>query len=105
MHFSSKVKKGSCLFYACCLFHIARSQDSIPTHRPPFSAEFKYHEGFFITNKPKAVLLRDSYSSFGEINISRQTDGSARWHQDNNYPRVGVAAFWGNTGSRRYIGH
>ncbi|HEY4151585.1 MAG TPA: acyloxyacyl hydrolase [Chitinophagaceae bacterium] len=105
MALSSKVKKGMGLFSTCCIILIARSQDSIPPVHNPFSAEFKYHEGFFLTNKPKAVYLRDSYTSFGEINISRQTDGSERWQQSNNYPRIGVTAFFGNTGSREYIGH
>lgn len=89
----------------CCLFFSARSQDTIPVSRPPLSVELKSHYGFFLTNKPKAVYLRDSYSSFGEISVTKQTCGSAYWQQANNYPRIGIAAFYGNTGSRRYIGH
>ena len=105
MVYSSKAKKGVSLLAACFMIFIARGQDSIPAPHPPFRAEFKYHEGFFLASKPKAVYIRDSYTSFAEINISRQTDGSARWQQANHYPLIGIAAFFGNTGSRRYIGN
>ena len=105
MYFSSKVQTSICLFFTCCLFLSVRAQDSIPVLKQPLSVELKSHYGFFLTSKPKAVYLRDSYSSFGEISISRQTCGSAYWQQANNYPRIGIAAFYGNTGSRQYIGH
>ncbi|HSC36887.1 MAG TPA: acyloxyacyl hydrolase [Chitinophagaceae bacterium] len=58
-----------------------------------------------MTNVPKAVNLRQTWSSFGEINFSLQTTGAGYWKQVNNYPRMGIAAFFGNTGSPEYIGH
>ena len=105
MSFSSKAQKSIALLSVVCFSLIAHSQDSLSKVRQPLSFESRAHEGFFITSKPKSVYLRDSWSSFGEISISRQTNGSARWQQANKYPRIGIAAFFGNTGSREYIGH
>ena len=61
--------------------------------------------GSFLTIAPKAQYLRDSYTSFGELAFSKQTDGRQPWQTANHYPRLGVAAIYGNTGSRKYIGH
>jgi hypothetical protein len=62
------------------------------------------HFGSFITNAPKASYVRDSYSAFTEIAISRQTNGSQRWHRWNNYPRAGLGLAFGNIGSKQYVG-
>src|SRR5882757_8641210 len=105
MNFRRKAKKSIGLLFMACLSLSTRSQDSLARSSAPLSVEIRAHEGFFIASKPKSVYLRDSYSSFGEISISRQTGGSAYWQQANHYPRVGIAAFFGNTGSRQYIGH
>jgi len=104
MYFLRKALAAGYCSITCCLFFSAHAQDSLPPGKPPLSVEVKTHYGFFITNKPKAVYIRDSYSSFGEISVSKQTCGSAYWHQANNYPRIGIAAFYGNTGSRQYMG-
>lgn len=57
------------------------------------------HYGSFITAVPKADYLKDSYTSFGEINLSKPICGtykaSTKW---------GVSLFYGNTGSKQYIG-
>src|SRR5687768_3812952 len=63
-----------------------------------------YH-GSFLTNLPKADYVRDSWSSFAELSWERQTDGTKAWHQANRLPQVGAALFYGNTGSRQYMGH
>jgi hypothetical protein len=62
------------------------------------------HYGSIITTAPEAAYVRDSYSSFIEGSVRWQMDGSKPWHKANNYPQLGIAAFYGNTGSRRYIG-
>jgi len=62
------------------------------------------HHGFFITDAPKATYLRDTYSSFIEAGLSFQTDGSKPWHYYNKFPSSGISFFYGNTGSRKYIG-
>ncbi|MDB5197426.1 MAG: hypothetical protein JWP88_1797 [Flaviaesturariibacter sp.] len=63
------------------------------------------HYGSFITSEPEAAYIRDSYTSFVEASVQQQTDGSKPWHKANNYPQLGIAAFYGNPGSHRYIGH
>lgn len=61
--------------------------------------------GSFLTNLPKADYVRDSWSSFAEIFWEKQTDGSKDWQLANKLPQLGVALFYGNTGSRQYMGH
>lgn len=61
--------------------------------------------GSFLTNLPKADYVRDSWSSFTELFWERQTDGSRDWHLANKLPQIGTAIFYGNTGSRQYMGH
>lgn len=68
------------------------------------SATARFFHGTFLTHLPKAQYLRDSYSGFGELSLQRQTDGRKPWQQANRLPQVGVAVFFGNTGSRRYMG-
>ena len=66
---------------------------------------FQTHYGSFLTQSAKAAFLRDSYSSIQEMYYQQQTDGSQPWHAANSMPQWGVAVFWGNTGSRAYMGH
>jgi hypothetical protein len=68
------------------------------------SVGVRYFQGSFLTHVPKAQYLRDSYSYFGELSIQQQTDGRKAWQVVNRLPQVGVALFYGNTGSRRYMG-
>jgi len=63
------------------------------------------HYGTFLTHSPKAAYLRDSYSSYHELYYQHQTTGSQPWHLANGLPQWGVAVFWGNTGSKQYIGN
>ncbi|MER3463492.1 MAG: hypothetical protein C4329_02820 [Chitinophagaceae bacterium] len=63
------------------------------------------HYGSFLTPSPKAVYVKDSYTSFTEIAFLKGADGSKPWHIANGFPKWGIAAFYGNTGSRQYIGH
>ncbi|HEY0058564.1 MAG TPA: acyloxyacyl hydrolase [Flavisolibacter sp.] len=68
------------------------------------SITVQQHFGSFVTNAPKATYVRDSYSSFTEIAILRQTDGSEQWHKGSNYPRAGLGLMFGNVGSKQYVG-
>src|SRR5215218_734574 len=61
--------------------------------------------GSFLTRVPKAQYLRDSYSYFGELSIQQQTAGRKEWQRANGLPQVGLALFYGNTGSRQYLGY
>ena len=60
--------------------------------------------GSFLINQPKAAYLRDSYASFGELYVQRQTDGSKAWHGANGLPQWGFGVVYGNTGSKEHIG-
>jgi hypothetical protein len=60
------------------------------------------HYGSFITILPKAQYLRDSYSYFGEINFQRNY--KTQWLLDSQLVQWGGGFFFGNTGSRQYVG-
>lgn len=62
------------------------------------------HYGSYLSQSPKADYIKDSYTYFNELYYQQQTDGIKEWQQVNNGPQWGVAFFWGNTGSRRYMG-
>lgn len=68
------------------------------------SVSAQVYYGSFLTIAPKAQYLRDAYTHFGELAFYRQTDGREAWQVANNMPAVGFAIFFGNTGSRKYIG-
>lgn len=68
------------------------------------SVTVQRHFGSFITNAPKATYVRDSYSSFTEVAMVLQTDGSKGWHRWSNYPRTGLGLMFGNIGSKQYVG-
>lgn len=101
MTLTPNATKGCLLTAFCFICSLAFCQDS----STPFSLAARFHQGFFLANKPKAVLIRDSYASFGEISMDIQTDGKAYWQWANRYPRIGIAAFYGSPGSKQYLGN
>lgn len=60
------------------------------------------HYGSFITILPKAEYLRDSYSYFGEISFQR--NHKRLWSTDSQYVQWGAGIFFGNTGSKEFVG-
>lgn len=62
----------------------------------------QFHYGSFLTNEPKAVYVRDSYSYFGELYFQQKAPKAARPNRP--IPNWGAGLFLGHTGSRRYIG-
>jgi len=52
---------------------------------------------------PKAEYLRDSYTCFGEINFQRSY--KKQWPDDSQLVEWGGGIFFGNTGSRQYVGN
>lgn len=62
----------------------------------------QYHYGSFITMAPKAQYLRDSYTGFGELYFERT---NYNWSTVKQPVRWGVSLFFGNTGSRKYMGN
>jgi hypothetical protein len=65
----------------------------------------RFYYGSFLTTKPKAVYIRDSYASYGELFFQMQTKGKSSWEVSHRYPQWGFSLIYGNTGSRQYIGH
>ena len=94
---------------SCFLFLFILSFPLLGAAQKTFSGKgsvgYQTHYGTFLTHSPKAAYLRDSYSSYHELYYQQQTDGSKPWHVANKLPQWGVALFWGNTGSRQYIGN
>lgn len=88
------------LFLSWLTFSKAHAQN--PLNNASVTARFSY--GTFLTHLAKAQYLRDSYSYFGEVSLQQQTDGRKPWQQANRLPQVGMALFYGNTGSKRHMG-
>jgi hypothetical protein len=61
------------------------------------------HYGSFITILPKAEYVKDSYTYFGEIYFQRSY--KKHWLDDSQSLEWGGGLFFGNTGSRQYIGN
>ncbi|MCW3074832.1 MAG: hypothetical protein JWP69_1901 [Flaviaesturariibacter sp.] len=79
-------------------------QDQLWAQQKSISFGMQAHLGSIIASEPEAAYVRDSYTSFIEASVRWQKDGSQPWHRANNYPQLGIAAFYGNPGSRQYIG-
>ena len=61
------------------------------------------HYGSFITDVPKADFLKDSYSYFGEAYLMKPINSV---YQKSKYTTWwGLGAFFGNTGSKKFIGN
>lgn len=82
------------------LFFLSNSQQSF-FKTSSFGAQAHY--GSFITILPKAEYLRDSYSYFGEISFQRNY--KKLWALDSQYVQWGGGIFFGNTGSKQYVGN
>jgi hypothetical protein len=63
-----------------------------------------YSYGSYLISEPKAAYLKDSYSSFGELYVQVQTDGSKGWQVANGLPQWGIGLQYGNLGSHEHLG-
>ena len=88
------------LFVSIFLFLTSKAQQSIFK-----STSFGglAHYGSFITILPKAQYLRDSYSYFGEVYFQRNY--KKEWPGGRQAVQWGSAIFFGNSGSRQYVGN
>lgn len=100
----NQLKRSVCflgaLFFIFCSY--AQSRNYVFPKNLSLSVQRSY--GSFFTTAPKLSYIRDSYSSFTEISVSKQTDGSKDWHRFNNYPQAGLGLVYGNPGSKQYLG-
>lgn len=64
-----------------------------------------FHCGSFIANKPKLQYVQDGYTFLGEFDILSRTIGTRPWQQFANYPKIGLAILYGQSGASTYIGH
>ncbi|MEJ7912878.1 MAG: acyloxyacyl hydrolase, partial [Chitinophagaceae bacterium] len=100
----TQLKKA--LFFMCALIlaYQGRAQPARRKGSANISVGIQQYVGSFLATAPKASFIRDSYSSFTELIVSRQTRGDKEWHGFNNYPEVGISTVYGNPGSRQYLG-
>jgi hypothetical protein len=87
-------------FVFLLFFYISKSQRSF-FNSSSFGAQTHY--GSFITILPKAQYLRDSYTYFGELNFQRNY--KRVWAVDSQLVEWGGGVFFGNTGSKQYVGN
>ncbi|HUQ97546.1 MAG TPA: acyloxyacyl hydrolase, partial [Chitinophagaceae bacterium] len=96
------MRRTSFLCLALCILTFSKAHTQSLFRQPSYAVRFFY--GSFLTRQPKAQYLRDSYSYCGEFSLVQQTDGRKAWQRANALPQVGVAAFYGNSGSKKQIG-
>ena len=89
----------SCI--VCILIFFASNSQKSFFKSSSFAAQAHY--GSFITILPKAEYLRDSYSYFGEISFQRNY--KKLWPLDSQFVQWGGGIFFGNTGSKQYVGN
>jgi hypothetical protein len=99
-----RLKPSVCTLICLFRFLLAPAQTKTGSTLNNLSVTVQQYYGSFVTIAPKAAYIRDSYSSFTEISVSRQTDGSKGWHSLNNYPQTGIGLLYGNPGSHKYLG-
>lgn len=96
------------IFFAGLIIHSPVFSQTEKKESPSFfknsSVGVRAYVGSFLTTQPKAVYVRDSYASFGEIYFQQQTTGKKDWQVTHRYPQWGLSFLYGNTGSKEYIG-
>jgi hypothetical protein len=89
------------LFFQLCLCFIGQTQSTFFKRN---SIGSQWHYGSFLTNDPKADYVRDGYTRFAEIYlqqpVKKLTNSSTI-----SIPQWGAGLFFGETGSRKYIGN
>ncbi|QCR24116.1 acyloxyacyl hydrolase [Pontibacter sp. SGAir0037] len=60
----------------------------------PFVIGASSQHAALLIHSPRMENLRGTQPQGVEINIQLQTTGSSEWHQDYNYPRLGVSLLW-----------
>ncbi len=88
-----------CFLYLLLFFNL-KAQNSFFKSS---SLAVQTHYGSFLTILPKAAYLRDSYSYFGEVSFQR--NNKRVWATDSQFVQWGAGVFFGNTGSRQYVGN
>lgn len=63
------------------------------------------HYGMFMANVPKLQYVQDGHTILGELDIVSQTNGKRAWEQFANYPQLGLAFLYGQSGASVYVGH
>ena len=91
------------MFYCLSCLFISYTSQSQQSFFKTSSFAVQAHYGSFITIQPKAEYLRDSYSYFGEISFQRNS--KRVWSLDSQYVQWGAGVFFGNTGSKQYVGN
>jgi hypothetical protein len=69
------------------------------------SAGFRLHYGSFTGDQPKLLYIEDGHPFLAELDIMSQTTGTRSWQQASNFPRIGMALLYGQSGANVYIGH
>ena len=82
---------------------VSYTQELVTFEKP--SVGFQAYYVSFLTMAPKAAYLRDSYSYLAEVNYQKPIKNIAATTGFKRLPKWGIGAFFGNTGSRQYMGN
>jgi len=80
-------------------------QPSNPSFLHSLSVAFRVHYGTFMDRQPKLQYIEDAHTFLGEFDIMAQTTGTKPWQQPANFPLVGMAFLYGQSGANVYVGH
>ena len=99
-------QKAFCVATTLCLLSLQSAlgqTDSSFLHS--LSASIRIHYGTFMDNQAKLQYVQDARTVLGEIDILSRTNGTHPWQQWSNYPDLGLAFLYGQSGANVYVGH
>ena len=99
---SNIVKKCTVFLIAVYLIFTEVHAQQTANFFDDFSIGIQSHYGSLLATVPKAAYVRDSYTSFIEVYVAKQSKG--KLSVANNYPQTGLAFLYGNPGSKEYVG-
>jgi hypothetical protein len=80
-----------------------------PVPNPSFfhslSVATRIHYGTFMDNQAKLQYVQDARTFLGEVDILSRTNGAKPWQQPSNFPDLGLAFLYGQSGANAFVGH
>ena len=90
----------SVFFNFCIISHAQNTENKHISNR--LIIDNNFYLGKILKNYP--IFPKNNFSTFYELNIAKQTDGSKEWHKYYNYSVVGCAIIFGDLGNNKVLG-
>jgi len=100
-------QKEFCAFLSFFLLTLqsALAQTADSTFFHSLSVGWRVHYGTLTGDEAKLQYVEDRHTFLGEVDIMSQTTGSRSWQEPSNFPRIGLALIYGQSGASVYVGH